>query len=35
MTDNNYYNKVVEIIRKQQFEFHRQGKGSHEIWASP
>ena len=35
MTDNNYYNKVVEIIRKKQFEFHRQGKGSHEIWASP
>ena len=30
---SNYYNQVVEAIRKQGFTRVRQGRGSHEIWA--
>jgi predicted RNA binding protein YcfA (HicA-like mRNA interferase family) len=30
---SNYYNQVVDAIRKQGFTRIRQGKGSHEIWA--
>ena len=29
-----YYRQVVKALRIQGFERVRQGKGSHEIWAS-
>ena len=30
----NYYKQVVDLLRQHGFEFTRQGKGSHELWAS-
>lgn len=30
---SNYYNRVVDAIRKQGFTRIRQSRGSHEIWA--
>ena len=29
-----YYKQVVDLLRQHGFEFIRQGKGSHELWAS-
>ena len=30
----NCYKQVVDLLRQHGFEFTRQGKGSHELWAS-
>jgi len=29
------YREVVERLKRQGFEFHRQAAGSHEIWHFP
>ncbi|MCK4689259.1 MAG: type II toxin-antitoxin system HicA family toxin [Candidatus Marinimicrobia bacterium] len=29
------YRKVVEKLKKLEFEFYRQAAGSHEIWYNP
>jgi predicted RNA binding protein YcfA (HicA-like mRNA interferase family) len=29
---NGYYKLVIEQLKMLGFAFHRQGKGSHEIW---
>jgi hypothetical protein len=29
------YRKLVDILKSADCHFHKQGKGSHEIWFSP
>jgi len=29
------YREIIEILKKLDFEFHRQAAGSHEIWFNP
>ncbi|MEE4237449.1 MAG: type II toxin-antitoxin system HicA family toxin [Anderseniella sp.] len=31
----NFYRDLVRILRNAECEFHRQGRGDHEIWISP
>lgn len=29
---NGFYKQVTDILKSHGYGFHRQGKGSHEIW---
>jgi len=31
---NGYYQLVIAELKKNGYSFHRQGKGSHEIWSN-
>lgn len=30
---NGFYKQVTDILKRHGYMFHRQGKGSHEIWS--